>query len=189
MKTSLIILLFINLNELNAQYKKIRLLPGTWINLELFKELQQDNLSVNLDNILPRCLYIDSSNKLVIEYRYEQKSSNSTIKEISTKNGQKVFKALDRSFSLVNDSMLLLSNYGRKIYFKKINNKATLGDGVQAMLRQHFWDNYKEWQMVTVKNEKIIDTIMVFMGKTMILNTKKKCFLGNMSLQILNSIE
>jgi hypothetical protein len=115
---------------------------------------------------VPRCIYIDSSKRVVIEYRYEQKSNASRITKWSKKNNKIVFTSLGREFSILNDSIMLLLNYGHEIYFKKISNKVVIGDGVQTIFRQFFWGKNKKWQFETINNGKSIDTIVVSISAT-----------------------
>ena len=103
------------------RYQSLKI-KGTWINAEIFNAVQLERSNVDLEQIVPRCIYIDVSNKLTVEYRYEQKSKTSLINRISSRGDSIFFSALGQNFSVVNDSILLLLEDGRCITFKKITS-------------------------------------------------------------------
>ena len=169
MKRLIIVMIFIGLRYSNAQIEKFR---GTWINIELYNSMQLPKSRIELDSIIPRCIYINSSNKLTIEFRYEQKSNPVVIRKMYSKNGKKAFDVLNRSFTGINDSVMLLSTSGQKTYFKKISNEATVGDGLQAMFRNYFWSNFKKWQLVTIVNNNSKDTVSAYVSRIKISGLK-----------------
>ena len=145
-------------NKLQSQVLRIN---GTWINEEVYNSVHQDKVSGDLNQIIPRCVYIDSFNKMTIEYRYEQKSKTSVIDGIVKKEHGVCFKALERNFSIINDSTMLLINNMRKIIFKKISDRADIGYGIKELLKQYFWSGHQKWKMITFDHGRAIDTIPV----------------------------
>jgi len=171
MRKFLIVMLFIGMHKLHAQFMELR---GTWVNIEFFNALQHQKPRKNLDSIVPRCIYIDKSNQVTIEFGYEQKSRRSPIGRMTKDNSNRtMFSALERQFTLVNDSLLLLSNYGRKMFFKKIGSEEFVGNGIQLLLRWYFWSHYKKWNLITVNNNTPTDTAIVTIGRTKISSTEK----------------
>lgn len=145
------------------RYQPLKI-KGTWVNTEIFNAVQLGRSSVDLEQIVPRCIYIDLSNKLTIEYRYEQKSKTSLINRISSRGDSIFFSSLGRNFAVINDSILLLFNYGRAITFKKINSESVIGNGIQALLKNYFWSSCKKWKVIIFKNGRAADTVSASIG-------------------------
>jgi hypothetical protein len=150
-------------NNLSAQVSKI---SGTWVNADIYNAVQQDTSSINLNDITPRCVYVNSSNKITIEYRFEQKSKTAQVLGVSKRGDSLFFYALRSNFAVVNDSIMLLFNYRRNITFKKIDKKSVVGNGVQQLLKNHFWGSIKKWKVVNFRNGIATDTILATIGSS-----------------------
>ena len=161
MNKSFFIVFLLFFDKLGAQTFKTN---GTWVNMEIYKAVQHDSASLDLNEIIPRCIYIDLSNKITIEYRFEQKSKTSLISNISKKRGSVFFHALGCNFSIINDSVILLFNNKGKISFQKVNDHAVIGSGIEDLLKKYFWSVYKKWKVVIFKNGRATDTVLASIG-------------------------
>lgn len=156
-----IILFLIFFGRLQAQVLKFK---GTWVNTEIYNSIRHNTSNMDLSQIMPRCIYVDSANRITIEYQYEQKSKTSLIGQISKKGDGVFFSALGRNFSIVNDSTMLIYNERRKITFQKISDHAVIGNGIQELLKQYFWSGYKKWKVMVFKQGTAIDTVVATIG-------------------------
>ncbi|HVU96979.1 MAG TPA: hypothetical protein VHE34_17235 [Puia sp.] len=171
MKQLLTILFFLCFDKLQAQAIKI---SGTWVNTEIYNAVRQDLPSVELDSIVPRCIYIDLNNKMTIEFRFEQKSKTSRVNKISKKGDSAYFSSMERRFAIGHDSTMLLFNSRHNITFKKVSSRAVIGSGIQVLLRNHFWGTSRKWKVINFKNGKSPDTTTAYIDKWKIQSESSK---------------
>lgn len=162
MKQLLIILFSLFFYELQAQTIKI---SGTWVNTEIYNAVQHNLTSVDLDSIVPRCVYIDLNYKMTIEFRFEQKSKTSPISKISKRGDSAYFSSMERRFVIGNDSIMLLFNSRRNITFRKVTNTTVIGNGIQLVLKDYFWGTNRKWEIINFKNGKSTDTTTAYIDK------------------------
>jgi hypothetical protein len=161
MKKLLLLLFIISSKQLTAQKSQLRYLTGTWFNVDLTNSIMTNNISNNYDSIVPRCVYIDSLKGLKIEYRFEQESEFIKISNWSKSKGQLKFKAKGKNFILIDDSLLIMSDPSRKVYYKKISNQAIIGVGIQIVLRNYFFEKHKKWNLLTCEGDEVSDSQVI----------------------------
>jgi hypothetical protein len=165
MSRLIIILFLICFGRLQAQVLKFK---GTWVNTEIYNAVQHNASDLDLSQIVPQCIYIDSSNRITVEYRFEQKSKTSLIRGISKKGDGVLLNALGRNFSVINDSAMLIFNEKHKITFKRISDHAVIGNGIQELLKQYFWSGSRKWKVVVLKQGTAVDTVEASIGTSRI---------------------
>jgi hypothetical protein len=159
MRTLLILIIFIQSGELFSQLSAISPLYGTWANIEILGSLKQDSIHSTMDGISPQFIYVDSSNRVIIEYRFEQASAAKYLKVLVKRSDSIVLVTPGIKYLYKHDTLRISGNWNG--YFVKVSRFTPVGSGMQIVLNNFFLKGRTKWNLVTFEKGKQVDTQIV----------------------------
>lgn len=145
MKKIILAAMILALNPLHAQRANTKALVGTWANDSIINVIKSGSDITALKYLSPQFIYIKPAMTLILEYRFEQYSTESKLESFQYENGVISYRSSGRSFRLLNDTTLIVDYYGQKRKYKKIASSYNIGSGMQLSFKNSFFSYRKQW--------------------------------------------